>query len=41
MKMADMTVQELQEAIRIAESAGDTATAEELKTKLKRMAINS
>ena len=36
-----MSVQEIQEAIRIAESAGDTVSANELKQKLQKMSINS
>ena len=35
-----MTVQEIQSAIRLAESIGDKASVEELKSKLKRMTIN-
>jgi hypothetical protein len=38
--MATMTVQEIKEAIRIAEAAGDAATAEALRTQLKQYTIN-
>ena len=39
--MSEMTVQQIQEAIRIAESAGDLASAEELRNKLQHLSINS
>ena len=35
-----LTVQEIQSAIRLAESIGDNSAAEELKAKLKNMTIN-
>ena len=37
----EMTVTEIREAIRIAESAGDNVTAEQLKNQLQKMSINS
>ena len=36
-----MNVEQIKEAIRLAESAGDTASAEELRKKLNAMSINS
>lgn len=39
--MSQLNVQELREAIRIAESAGDTVSVNELKLKLEKMSINS
>ena len=36
-----MNVQQIQEAIRIAESAGDSASAEELRRKLQNMSVTS
>ena len=36
-----MDVEKLKEAIRLAESAGDTATAEQLRKQLQRMSVNS
>jgi hypothetical protein len=36
----DMTVQEIKDAIRIAEAAGDYHTAEQLRKKLQRMVVN-
>ncbi len=38
--MSEMTIQEIKEAIRIAESAGDSNTAEELRKKLQTLSIN-
>lgn len=38
--MAAMTVQDMKDAIRLAESIGDLSTAEELKKKLQHMTIN-
>lgn len=35
-----MTVQEIKDAIRIAEAAGDTESAEQLRKQLKQMTIN-
>lgn len=35
-----MDVQEIREAIRLAEAAGDEKTAEELRKKLQKMSIN-
>ena len=37
----ELSVTQLKEAIRLAESAGDNTTAEELKKKLQNMSINS
>ena len=36
-----MNVEQIKEVIRLAESAGDNTTAEELKKKLQNMSINS
>jgi hypothetical protein len=38
--MATMTVQEIKEAIRIAEAAGDAEAAETLRAQLKQFTIN-
>lgn len=38
--MAQLTVQEIREAIRIAEAAGDTESAEMLRQQLKQHTIN-
>jgi len=38
--MADMTVQEIQDAIRIAEAAGDVESAEALRKRLQQHTIN-
>ena len=37
----EMNVEQIKEAIRLAESAGDSTTAEELKKKLQKLSINS
>ena len=37
----ELSVTQIREAIRLAESAGDSASAEELKKKLQNMSINS
>ena len=36
-----MNVEQIREAIRLAESAGDSTSVEELKKKLQNMSINS
>jgi len=38
--MAELTIQQIQEAIRIAEAAGDASTAENLRKRLQQHTIN-
>ena len=38
--MAELTVQEIQDAIRIAEAAGDAETAEALRKRLQQHTVN-
>jgi len=40
-KITKMTVQEIKEAIRLAESVGDFTTAEILKKRLQKQSVNS
>ena len=39
--MAEMSIVEIKEAIRLAECSGDNATAEQLRKRLQALSINS